>query len=192
MGATQNNMALDPAKNDELILVDALDRPLGTATKARAHEEGLLHRAFSAQLVREGEAGPELLLAQRAEGKYHSAGLWANSCCSHPRAGEELADAVPRRIREELGCAGVGLREIGAFVYRAEFADGLAEFEYDHVFLGAAEGEPDPDPSEVGDLRWVGAEELAEELASHPERFCAWALTVLPMALAALDIPARA
>lgn len=186
MSTMQKQMAADPARDDELILVDGLDRQIGTASKAKAHMEGLLHRAFSAVMVREGKDGPELLLAQRAQGKYHSAGLWANSCCSHPRAGEELADAVPRRILEELGAGALDLREIGSFIYRAEFADGLAEFEYDHVFLGTLEGEPSPDPSEVSDLRWVGADALAAELAEHPDRFAAWAITVLPMALAEL------
>lgn len=175
----------DAARADELVLVDGLDRPMGRATKERAHAEGLLHRAFSVLLVREGGAGCEVLLAQRAAGKYHSAGLWANSCCSHPRAGEELLDAARRRVREELGCEVRGLREIGAFVYRAEFGNGLVEFEYDHVLLGSCEGEPDPDPAEVGAVRWEPAESVAVELAEHPERFAPWAFTVLSLAWAA-------
>lgn len=175
----------DVARDDQLVLVDALDRVVGTASKERAHREGLLHRAFSVVLTREGAAGPELLLARRAPGKYHSAGLWANSCCSHPRAGERLEDAVPRRLREELGCGARGLREIGSFVYRTDFG-GLYEFEFDHVFLGEVEGTPEPEPSEVDALRWVDAETLAQEIAAQPQRFASWALTVLPMALASL------
>ena len=181
-----NPFATDAARDDELILVDALDRPLGQASKERCHREGLLHRAFSIVLVRDGAAGPELLLARRAPGKYHSSGLWANSCCSHPRAGERLMDAVERRVPEELGVRAQGLREIAAFVYRADFKDGLAEFEYDHVLLGACEGALAPEPTEVDATRWVGADELALELAEHPERFAAWAISVLPLALAAL------
>ena len=173
---------------DNLILVDGCDRPVGTATKEQAHAQGLLHRAFSVVLVREGEAGPELLLARRAEGKYHSAGLWANSCCSHPRVGEDVQDAAYRRVSEELGCKAEDLRELGAFIYRAPFANGLVEYEYDHVVLGrpATGGEPAPDPAEVSAVRWVPAEELARELVESPEQFCAWAFTVLGMALARL------
>ena len=110
-----DNMAVDPARADELVLVDGLDRQVGTATKEQTHREGLLHRAFSVVLVREGADGPEILLAQRAEGKYHSAGLWANSCCSHQRAGEEVVAAAYQRVCEELGCEAADLREVAAF-----------------------------------------------------------------------------
>lgn len=125
----------------------------------------------------------ELLLAQRAEGKYHSAGLWANSCCSHPRVGEQTIDAAYRRVQEELGCKAVGLREIAAFIYRAQFDNGLAEYEYDHVFIGNCQGEPCPDSSEVGGLRWITVADLASELADAPEKFAAWAYTVLSLAM---------
>ncbi|MBQ9007209.1 MAG: isopentenyl-diphosphate Delta-isomerase [Atopobiaceae bacterium] len=173
----------DPARNDALVLVDGLDRVVGSATKWKAHAESLLHRAFSVVLVREGAHGPELLLAQRAMGKYHSGGLWANSCCSHPRMGEEVLDAAYRRVREELGCDARDLRELDSFVYYEAFDNGLAEHEYDHVLLGVPEGETAPDPSEVMAVRWVGVDDLAAELADHPERFCAWAPMVLSIAL---------
>lgn len=180
---------------DELILVDGLDRQVGSASKARAHAEGLLHRAFSVVLVR---ADGRLLLSRRAEGKYHSGGLWANSCCSHPRVGEAVPDAAERRVREELGC-GVApgtLREIGAYVYRAVFANGLVEYEYDHVLLAridAVAGDEDaalaPDPAEVGETRWISPAGLAAELAARPEAFAAWASGVLAMALRELADP---
>jgi isopentenyl-diphosphate delta-isomerase len=223
-------LAGDPARDDLLILVDGLDREVGTATKAQAHAEGLLHRAFSVVLVRRaggqtasdasdqperpnqpgqpdrpeqpdrpdrpeqpeqpdqpGQPGQlELLLAQRAAGKYHSSGLWANSCCSHPRAGETVLDAAYRRVHEELGCEATGLRELCAFAYRAEFADGLCEHEFDHVLVGACSGEPAPDPSEVGALRWVTLDDLAAELAEQPGHFAAWAPMVLTLAMAQL------
>lgn len=181
--STMDRMEADPARNDVLVLVDGLDRPIGTATKEQAHRDDLLHRAFSVVLVREVHSELELLLAQRAEGKYHSAGLWANSCCSHPRAGEALIDAARRRVPEELGCDVSGLREVGAFVYHAEFAGGLTEFEYDHVLVGRCEGEPTPDPAEVGAVRWVNLDVLAAELAMHPERFAAWAPMALSIAM---------
>lgn len=181
-------MSLDSARNDELILVDGLDRPIGTASKEQAHRKGLLHRAFSVVLVRASASEPhepEFLLSQRALGKYHSGGLWANSCCSHPRAGEEVLEAAYRRVGEELGCTALDLREVGAFVYRAPFANKLCEHEYDHVLLGLCQGEPAPDLEEVAALRWVGADELARELADAPEHFAAWAPMVLSLALKA-------
>ena len=176
----------DAARNDLLILVDGLDRQVGVATKMRAHREGLLHRAFSVVLVCDAPNGCELLLSQRAEGKYHSGGLWANSCCSHPREGEPTIDAAYRRVREELGVEACELREIGSFAYRAAFGNGLVEYEYDHVLVGAYTGELRPDPAEVSATRLISADELARELAERPEDFAAWAYTVLSMVLATL------
>lgn len=179
-----DNMAADPACDDLLVLVDGLDREVGTATKLRAHAEGLLHRAFSVVLVRDGDAGPEFLLARRAASKYHSGGLWANSCCSHPRVGEGVVEAAYRRVRDELGCEAVGLRELCAFVYRAEFDNGLVEHECDHVVIGRCAGEIAPDPAEVGEVRWAGLDALAAELADEPRMFAAWAPMVLSLAMA--------
>lgn len=179
----EDQFSFDDARDDMLILVDGRDRQIGTATKIESHVRGLLHRAFSVVFVREGANGPELLLSQRAEGKYHSAGLWANSCCSHPRDGEATIDAAARRCHEELGMHADGLEEIGAFAYRAAFASGLVEYEYDHVLLARTPEAPCPDPAEVRSTRWVTLDELSEELASHPERFCAWAFTVLTLAM---------
>ena len=180
-------LAGDPARDDALVLVDGLDREVGTATKLEAHAKGLLHRAFSVVLVRDGARGPELLLAKRSMQKYHSGGLWANSCCSHPRAGEQLTAAARRRVREELGCGVADLREVAAFAYRAEFGNGLCEYEYDHVLIGRCQGDPDPDPAEAGEVRWVGFDELAAELAKSPGAFAAWAPMVLTMAMAELS-----
>lgn len=177
-------MLNDPAREDLLILVDALDRQRGTATKWEAHVEGLLHRAFSVVLVRETGAGPQLLLAKRALCKYHSGGLWANSCCSHPRDGEGTIEAAYRRVHEELGCEALDLREVCAFVYRAEFDNGLCEHECDHVIVGRFAGELAPDPNEASDVRWVGFDELAAELADAPERFAAWVPIVLTLVMA--------
>lgn len=177
------SMAGDPARNEELILVDGLDRPIGAATKEQAHVEGILHRAFSVVLVRNNGSEPEFLLARRASGKYHSGGLWANSCCSHPRVGEEILDAAYRRVREELGCEVADLREIAAFAYRAEFENGLCEHELDHVLIGRCAGGLSPDPSEVDEVRWVGTDELAAALAERPGAFAAWAPMVLTLAM---------
>ena len=176
----------DPARDDKLILVDGLDRETGTATKLQAHVDGLLHRAFSVVLVRDGENGPELLLAKRSLLKYHSGGLWANSCCSHPRAGEATIDAAYRRVHEELGCEAEELREICAFVYRAEFDNGLCEHEYDHIVVGRFAGELALDPAEASEARWVDFETLASELVDEPLKFAVWAPIVLTMTMSAL------
>ena len=178
-------MANDAARDDLLIVVDGLDREVGTATKWQVHVEGLMHRAFSVVLMRDGENGPELLLAKRSLRKYHSGGLWANSCCSHPRAGEDTVEAAYRRVCEELGCNAVGLSEIAAFAYRAAFDNGLVEFEYDHVIVGSCEGVISPDPDEASEVRWIGFDALAAELASEPEKFAAWAPMVFSLTMAA-------
>ena len=179
-------LAADPARDDLLILVDGLDREVGTATKWQAHVDGLLHRAFSVVLVRDGADGPELLLAKRSLMKYHSGGLWANSCCSHPRAGEEVVEAAYRRVHEELGCDAVDLREICAFVYRAEFDNGLCEHEYDHVLVGRCVGEFALDPAEASEVRWIGFDALAAELANQPRAWAAWVPIVLTMVMGEL------
>ena len=179
----KDRMALDPAREDLLILTDLSDRQTGTATKEQAHRSGLLHRAFSVVLYRDAGDTREYLLSRRAEGKYHSAGLWANSCCSHPRSGEDTAEAARARVREELGCGVRDLEEIGSFVYRAVFPDGLCEYEYDHVLLGRAEGGLNPDPAEAAETRWVTAEELSSLAAASPDQFAPWAFTVFSLVL---------
>lgn len=173
----------DGAQDDQLVLVDLTDRQIGCASKMEAHVKGLLHRAFSVVLWREGEDGVELLLTRRAPGKYHSAKLWTNSCCSHPRDGEELEEAVARRVREELGCEISGLREVGSFVYRHVFCNGIREFEYDHVFLAECQGELAPDERESDAVCWVGADALMAELGEAPERFSVWAPAVFAIVL---------
>lgn len=176
----------DAAKDDELVLVDLLDQPVGTTSKERAHKEGLLHRAFSVMLWRAGAKGPELLLSRRAQGKYHSAGLWANSCCSHPRVGEDLTDAARRRVAEELGAKVQEVREVGAFAYRAPFANDVTEYEFDHVFVAAYDGELRPDPAEASEVRWVPAPQVMQELLGQPQAFCAWVPNVVALVLASV------
>ena len=182
-------MADDPARNDMLIVVDGLDRKVGAASKLQVHVEGMLHRAFSVVLVREGADGPELLLAKRSLLKYHSGGLWANSCCSYPRVDEDVVEAAYRRVPEELGCEAADLREICAFVYRAEFDNGLIEHECDHVVVGRCVGEVNPNPAEASEARWVGFDAIAAELANEPAKFAAWVPIVLTLTMA--DIAAK-
>lgn len=155
---------------EHVILVDRADRAVGTAEKRAAHVAGALHRAFSVFVF--DHAG-RMLLQRRALSKYHSGGLWSNTCCSHPRPGESTAAAAHRRLVEEMGfhCP---LETAFTFVYRADVGGGLIEHEYDHVFLGRFDGEPVPNPVEVEGWRWVDPHVLTGELRREPHHFTFW------------------
>ena len=159
-------------EGEQVILVDAEDREVGTLGKLAAHEDGgKRHRAFSV-FVADGRG--RWLLQRRAGGKYHFPGLWTNACFRHPRPGEETAAAAHRRLREELGfdCA---LQERFQFEYRATSeAEGLTEHELDHVFTGVYGGEVRPNPEEVGEVRWADPAELEREMKERPEGFTPW------------------
>lgn len=163
---------------DEIILVDPEDRAIGTAPKLAAHSLGLRHRAFSILLI---DDGGRVLLQRRAAEKYHSAGLWANSCCGHPAPGEDTHDAAVRRAHEELGVA-VQLTHAGTFMYRASVGESLIEHEIDHVFVGTALGAIEPDPREVAEVKWIGIDELARELRRDASPYAAWLDGVLSVA----------
>lgn len=165
-------------RDQDLLLVDLSDRILGTVSKADAHREPRLHRAFSVFLFR----GEEMLLQKRASGKYHSGGLWSNACCSHPRLGEDLAEAARSRTLEEVG-ADCPLAEIFQFVYYHSFREDLYEYEYDHVFVGGWDGPCTPNPEEVEELRWVKPGDLERELLERPGDFSAWFLIAAPRVL---------
>lgn len=156
--------------NDPVILVDAADVQIGTAEKLDAHRRGLKHRAISV-LVR--NAGGALLLQRRSIGKYHSSGLWANACCTHPLPGENEAAAARRRLGQEMGvdCALVPL-----FVtqYRAQVSDGLIEDEVVHVFGGRHDGPVNANASEVSEWKWVAYSELENDMQAHPESYAVW------------------
>lgn len=153
-----------------VILVDAEDNAIGTADKLEAHRAGRLHRAFSVFVF--NDRG-EMLLQQRAGGKYHSGGLWSNACCSHPGPGEAIESAARWRLQEEMGFT-CPVEHVSEMVYRTDVGGGLIEYEYDHLFVGRWTGRPDPDPAEVADWRWVSMEELELEVARHPRRFTYW------------------
>ncbi|MFT3885033.1 MAG: isopentenyl-diphosphate Delta-isomerase [Flavobacteriales bacterium] len=155
---------------EQVVLVDAHDNAIGTMGKQEAHARGLLHRAFSVFLF---DAQGRVLLQRRAWGKYHSSGLWTNACCSHPRPDEAVADAAARRLQEELGIR-CPLAEQFRFTYRADVGNGLIEHELDHVFFGRFDGDPQPDPAEVMDVRWMDPAAISAELAASPERFTPW------------------
>ncbi len=165
-------MANSTGEPDELILVDEQDNPVGYETKLRAHENGgRLHRAFSIFIF--NDAG-EVLLQRRAAGKYHFGGLWTNACCSHPRRGQSTLDAAHTRLQEEFGFD-ADLTERFTFIYRApDPTSGLTEHEFDHVFTGRFDGEPRPNPDEIGDWKWVWPEELLADVKARPDTYTPW------------------
>ena len=160
---------------EEVVLVDPSDRQVGTMEKLEAHRKGLLHRAISVFVF---NSKGELLLQKRASTKYHGGGLWTNTCCSHPRVGENPADAVKRRLKEEMGidCHPVFSH---TFLYKADVGQGLTEHELDHVFTAIYDGAPIPDPTEAEDWRYIDEVSLKEEVARDPEKFSAWIKIIL-------------
>lgn len=160
----------------EVILVDEQDRELGREEKMKAHEQGILHRAFSVFIF--NQSG-DMLLQQRALEKYHSGGLWSNACCSHPAPGEETATAAARRLQEELGFT-TPLQKQFDFIYRAEFGNGLVEHEFDHVFTGRYEGAIPFNPEEVMEVVYLPMNRIYDMLQSTPEKFTAWFRIAFP------------
>ncbi len=155
---------------EKVILVDEFDNELGEMEKMEAHEKAELHRAFSVFIFNDNN---QLMLQQRALSKYHSPGLWTNTCCSHPRPDEEVLEAGHRRLMEEMGfdCP---LEKIFDFVYKAKFDVGLTEHEFDHVLFGRYSGDPVINPDEVHDWKWMNMDEIAKEMQSHPEKYTIW------------------
>jgi isopentenyl-diphosphate Delta-isomerase len=158
---------------EHVVLVDENDNETGIAEKLQAHQDNLRHRAFSIFIFRHSPQ-PELLLQQRADGKYHSAGLWTNTCCSHPQPGESVLAGGERRLKEEMGIS-APLQSLGWFHYIAHFPNGLTENEIDHVLVGVIENTViKPNPAEVKDYRWVSMVDLKQEIAENPDRFTPW------------------
>ena len=155
---------------EKVILVNEHDDMTGIMDKMAAHKQGLLHRAFSVFIF---NSKGEMLLQQRALNKYHSAGLWTNACCSHPGPGEITKDAATRRLMEELGFE-TPIEKIFDFTYKAEFENGLTEYEFDHVFAGEYEGALNLNYSEVSDACYKDISEIKDMLQTHPQKFTAW------------------
>lgn len=158
-----------------VILVDEQDQEIGLAEKLKAHELNLLHRAFSVFILRRQNGQVEVLLQQRALSKYHSPGLWTNTCCSHPRQGESIPAAANRRLAEEMGMQ-AELALIGHFHYNAHFDNGLSENEMDHVLIAWVENNISiqPNPQEVHAIKWISISDLETALTSHLELFTPW------------------
>lgn len=159
---------------EEVILVDENDNTIGTMEKMEVHEKGILHRAFSVFVLNNNN---ELLIQRRAENKYHSAGLWTNTCCSHQRKGESSIQAGQRRLFEEMGFR-TSLQKLFSFIYKTSFDNGLIEHEFDHVLLGFSNDKPKINSSEVDDYKWVSLELLNDDLALRPEKYTAWFLII--------------
>ncbi len=157
---------------EEVILVDQHDRATGKMEKMEAHHKGILHRAFSVFIF---NSRSEMLLQQRALGKYHSAGLWTNACCSHPRPGEDTATAAQRRLKEELGISAT-IYPAFTFQYETSFENGLTENEIDHVFTGIYDGDIAYNKEEVMEICFKSIEEIEGEIQDHPEKYTAWFL----------------
>jgi isopentenyl-diphosphate Delta-isomerase len=161
---------------EKVILVTENDEAIGSMEKMEAHRAGLLHRAFSVFIF---NSKGEMLLQQRAINKYHSGGLWTNTCCSHPRPGEDVSDAAHRRLFEEMGFS-TDLHKIFDFIYRSEYENGLTEFEFDHVFAGSYDDMIFPSSSEVMDYCYKSMNEIKETLSTHPKKYTTWFRIAFP------------
>ena len=155
---------------ERILLVDEHDKEEGFGNKMETHREGRLHRSFSIFVF--NHKG-ELLMQQRAKTKYHSGGLWSNTCCSHQREGETLEDAIHRRLQEEMGFD-TALKELFTFTYKVKLDHDLFEHEYDHVFTGTIDGNPTPNPEEVDDWKFVDLKELQKDIKENPDSYTAW------------------
>ncbi|MGA9768405.1 MAG: isopentenyl-diphosphate Delta-isomerase [Blastocatellia bacterium] len=165
---------------EHLILVNENDEEIGVGEKLQTHREGKLHRAFSIFVF---DSAGRLLMQKRSTSKYHSGGLWSNTCCGHPRPGEKVETAAHRRLKEEMNfdCP---LQFCSSFIYRAELDHNLIEWELDHVFAGVYDDDPDPDKAEAEDWQWVDIDELKVGIDAQPDRFTYW----LKIALGKLNL----
>lgn len=155
---------------ENVILVDEQDNEIGLMEKMEAHEKGLLHRAFSVFIF---NSKNELMLQQRSEDKYHSGGLWTNTCCSHPRAGESLQGAATRRMMEEMGFS-CELNYEFSFIYKAHLDNNLTEHELDHVFFGFYDGLPHLNPQEAKAWEYASLEEIKNDIYNNPQQYTEW------------------
>lgn len=155
---------------EQITLVDENDQVTGSAEKMEVHEKGLLHRAFSIIIFNKNK---EMMIQKRASTKYHCGGMWTNTCCGHPLANEELETAANRRLQQEMGIQ-TKLHDIGKFHYTTTFNNGLTENEIDHVLVGEYNENPNPDPNEADDWKWITLENLKSAMAKNPEQFTFW------------------
>ena len=155
---------------EKVILVDENDTQVGLMPKLEAHQKGLLHRAFSVFIF---NSNYQLLLQKRAVSKYHSGGLWTNTCCSHPREGEETINAANRRLIEEMGIK-TNIRKVFDFIYKAKLDNELTENEFDHVFYGLYNEDPIINTEEADDFKWMDMETLNNDIAVNGQNYTVW------------------
>lgn len=171
-------------KEELVVLVNEMDEKIGLMPKLEAHEKGVLHRAFSVFIY--NDKG-QLLLQQRALHKYHTPGLWANTCCSHPRDGESPLEAGVRRLQEEMGFE-TSLIYRKSFIYKASFDNGLTEHELDHILIGRYDEEPNINPEEVADYVWMHIPDILEDIELNPDKYTAWFKIILREHLDAIKL----
>jgi len=169
---------------EHVILVDENDRQIGVMPKLEAHQKAVLHRAFSVFVFNNNK---ELMLQQRAMHKYHSPGLWTNTCCSHQRDGETNIEAGKRRLQEEMGFV-TNLEETISFIYKAPFDNGLTEHEFDHVLVGYYNKEPNINSEEVADWKWMTLDAVKKDMDIHPESYTVWFKIIFDKFLQHLNI----
>ncbi len=169
--------------SEQLILVDHNDKEIGSLEKLKVHQTGVLHRAFSVFIF---NSKGELLIQQRAEEKYHSPGVWSNTCCGHPNVNEQTADAALRRLNEEMGMQ-CRLTFQFKFTYCAAFDNGLTEHEIDHVYYGISNHEPVKNPREVKAWKYISLADLQADMLKNPEKFSAWLNICLPQIVNSLN-----
>ena len=155
---------------EKVILVDENDTQVGLMPKLEAHQKGLLHRAFSVFIF---NSNHQLLLQKRAVSKYHSGGLWTNTCCSHPREGEETINAANRRLIEEMGIK-TNLRKVFDFIHKAELDNELTENEFDHVYYGVYDEDPIINTEEADDFKWMDMETLNNDITLNGQNYTVW------------------
>ena len=155
---------------EHVVLVDTNDNKLGLMEKLEAHRKGLLHRAFSVFVLDEKK---RLLLQKRSLNKYHSPGLWTNTCCSHPRDNEDIIDAGKRRLNEEMGMS-TNLDQLFSFIYKVNFDNGLTEYEFDHVLIGISKNDPVINKEEVCDWKWVDIKRVKIDLVDNSYMYTEW------------------
>ena len=155
---------------DKVILVDVNDNPIGLMPKLEAHEKGVLHRAFSVFIFNKNG---DLMLQKRSLSKYHSPGLWTNTCCSHQRDGESNIKSGKRRLNEEMGFETM-LIEKTSFIYQAKFDNGLTEHEFDHILVGYYDKSPNINSDEVDSWKWMSMNNVQDDINESPENYTAW------------------
>ena len=155
---------------DYVILVDEHDNEFGVMEKMQAHKEGKLHRAISIVII---NSKKQLLLQQRAYHKYHSAGLWANTCCTHHKQGETLEITAKRRLQEEMGMV-CDLEYKFNFIYRSTLSNQLIEHELDHVYVGNCDSLPLINPEEVASYRYASIDDIEKDLYENPQNYAVW------------------